>query len=62
MVERKVGRPVPLNWPKGVPLPTIEEVRESTQNFEKTVRQRLDQLKGKLEGPDSKMHNTVVDI
>jgi len=53
---------LPLNWPNGVSLPTVEEVQGSTLDFEDTVRQRLGQLRGKLEGSNSDMLKTVVTI
>jgi len=65
MVERQKSnseRPLPLGWPKNIPLPTIEEVREVGEGYEEAIKERQARLKGKLQGSDPEMLKTQVTI
>lgn len=47
MVERTGERPIPANWPKDQPLPTIEQARQAVREGEEVV----DRLLKKSERP-----------
>ena len=56
---QEVERKMPVNWPKGVSLPTIEEARKAAQEAKEMFGELVKQGKreGKLKGTDPDFPN-----
>jgi hypothetical protein len=52
----------PIGWPEHIPLPTIEVVAEAVIEGEKMIIEKLNDLRGKIEGPNSEMLRTCITI
>ena len=52
----------PDGWPKDVPLPSMEEIKQVVQDGEKMIEDISNQMKGKLKGPSPEMLNTQITI
>ena len=53
-------RPIPANWPKDRPLPTIEQAREVSQEWEEMVDGLLKEWEKKLPHSDPTFPNRVI--
>jgi len=48
MIERKAERPVPANWPKDRPLPTVEQARQAVREGEEMIDKLIKESEKKL--------------
>jgi len=53
---------VPMGWPEGVPLPSLEEVEQAVQDAEKMMEETLNEIKTKLRGTSPEMFNAQIII
>jgi len=52
----------PDGWPKDVPFPSMEEIKQAVQDGEKMIENISNQMKGKLKGTSPEMLNTYINI
>jgi hypothetical protein len=65
MVKRfkpNIDRSLPSGWPEDIPLPTLEESKETVRKGERMIVNMLNDLRSKVTGPTPEMLRTIITI